>query len=157
MGKTSVALAVAGMALMGAAIPAAETRGAAGTPPEVLKLREQAWRSWFAGDEATLGAMLPPEFIGIGTDDGEFATRTKTLEESRAFHAGGGRLASLEFPQTESQRYGETVILYGRYRIVLEVGGGQRTISGRLTEVFVRQGGRWMHTAWHLDQPVPGS
>jgi hypothetical protein len=27
----------------------------------------------------------------------------------------------------------------------------KRTMSGRLTEVFVRRGGRWLHPGWHLD------
>jgi hypothetical protein len=46
------------------------------------------------------------------------------------------------------------MIFYGRYTAVLESGGPERTtetLSGRLTEMFLRQGGRWVHTGWHLD------
>ena len=83
--------------------------------PEVLRLREAAWRAWFAGDEAALTRMLPPEFIGINMQAGPFSTREKTLEQARAFRAAGGRLVRLEFPETRAQRYGDVVVLYGRY------------------------------------------
>ena len=119
--------------------------------PEVLRLREAAWRAWFAGDEAALTRMLPPEFIGINMQAGPFSTREKTLEQSREFRAEGGRLVRLEFPETRAQRYGEVVVLYGRYVAVMESGGSERTVSGRLTEVFVRRDGRWLHPGWHLD------
>src|SRR5688572_6553752 len=29
--------------------------------------------------------------------------------------------------------------------------GKEQTLSGRLTEVFVKREGRWWHPAWHLD------
>jgi len=122
--------------------------------PDVLKLREAAWRAYFAGDESALGSMLPPEFIGINMADGPFVSREKALEQARTLRASGGRLVSLAFPETRSQRYGSVVILYGRYSAVVESGGPEskaRTLAGRLTEVFVRQDGRWIHTGWHLD------
>ncbi len=118
--------------------------------PELLQLRETAWRSWFAGDEATLRGMLPPEFIGIGME-GPFSGLEKTLEESRSFHARGGRLVRLEFPETRAQRFGEVVVLYGRFSVVLETEGKEQTLAGRLTEVFVKREGPWWHPGWHLD------
>ena len=57
----------------------------------------------------------------------------------------------LEFPETRAQRYGDVVVLYGRYVAVMESDGVERTASGRLTEVFVRRDGRWLHPGWHLD------
>jgi hypothetical protein len=119
--------------------------------PEVLRLREAAWRAWFAGDETTLRSLLPPEFIGIDMDDGPFSSLEKTLADARAFRAGGSRLVRLEFPETRAQRMGEVLVLYGRFSVVLESGGKERTFSGRLTEVFVRREGRWWHPGWHLD------
>lgn len=146
-------LVAMGLTLLGVASATPGSEAASGAPidPEVSSLRAEAWRAWFAGDEASLGRMLPPEFIGIGMADGPFAARATTLEESRAFHVGGGRLVSLEFPETQAQRYGDVVVFYGRYRAVIESGGTTRTASGRLTELFVKQGGRWLHTGWHLD------
>ena len=127
---------------------------AATLDPEVLRLREAAWRAYFAGDEVALGDMLPADFIGINMAGGPFVTREKALEQARSFRASGGRLVSLEFPETLAQRYGDVMIFYGRYTAVLESGGPERTtqtLRGRLTEMFLRQQGRWVHTGWHLD------
>jgi hypothetical protein len=137
-----------------AASPAAERHPAAAIDPDVLKLREAAWRAYFAGDEAALGRMLPPDFIGINMTDGPFVTRDEALEQARSLRAAGGRLVSLEFPETRAQRYGDVVVLYSRYTAVMETGGPEsktRTVRGRLTEVFLRRDGRWTHPGWHLD------
>ena len=147
----------AAMTRLGLMLAAAATGSSSEVPtgvtvdPEVLQLREAAWRAWFAGDEAGLGGMLPPEFIGINMQAGPFSTRDETLEQAKAFRAGGGRLVRLEFPETRAQRYGDVVVLYGRYVAVMESEGIERTASGRLTEVFVRRDGRWLHPGWHLD------
>lgn len=138
--------------------PSASRAAAAATSaaldPEVLRLREAAWRAYFAGDEGALRDMLPADFIGINMTDGPFVTREKALEQARSFRASGGRLVKLEFPETRAQHYGDVMIFYGRYTVVLESGGPERTtetVHGRLTEMFLRQGGRWVHTGWHLD------
>lgn len=119
--------------------------------PELLAMRELAWRSYFGGDVKTLGDMLPPEFIGIGMTDAPFGDRATTLEAAKTFHEGGGRLIRLAFPETREQRFGDAVVLYGRYEAEIESGGQQRTMRGRLTEMFVRRDGKWLHPGWHLD------
>jgi hypothetical protein len=130
---------------------------AAGDPPiepEVLRIREAAWRAWFAGDEKGLREMLPAEFIGINMQDGPFSSLDRSIEQARGYAASGGRLVSLEFPETRAQRYGDVVVLYGRYKVVTESGSAEKkqsTTSGRLTEVFVKRDGRWVHPGWHLD------
>lgn len=119
--------------------------------PDVLALREAAWRAWFAGDEASLRAMLPAEFLGIGWSGGETVTRDKTLASSKAFKEAGGKLVALSFPETRAQRFGDTVIFYGSYDITIEVGGKTTQAKGKLTEVFVKRDGKWVHPGWHLD------
>lgn len=139
------------LAMLGTVSAGPGTQGSGAIDAEVLRLREAAWRAWFAGDERTLGEMLPPEFIGINMKDGPFSTRDKTLEQAKAFQVAGGRLVRLDFPQTQAQRYDNVVVLYGRYSAVMESGGTEQTVGGRLTEVFVKRDGRWLHTGWHLD------
>lgn len=95
--------------------------------------------------------MLPPEFIGLDMGGGPFSDRATTLAESRAFRAEGGRLVSLEFPETRAQQLGEVVVLYGRFSAVIDAQGKTSKLSGRLTEIFVRRAGRWWHPGWHLD------
>jgi hypothetical protein len=145
---TGVAIIVAA-----AVMSAFRSASAAAMPvdPEVLALREAAWRAYFAGDVKALGDMLPSEFIGIGMNDGPFADRATTLDGARKFHEQGGRLVSLAFPETRAQRFGDAVVLYGRYEAVIDSGGEQRTMRGRLTEMFVRRDGKWLHPGWHLD------
>jgi ketosteroid isomerase-like protein len=147
----------------GAPTPAASTPPAsASTPsgpavtssvdPEVLALREAAWRAWFAGDTAALGLMLPPEFLSFSTRGDELPGKAETLAASRAFKESGGRLVSLSFPRTEAQTYGDVVILYSLYEAHLaDASGKETTLEGRVTEVFVRRDGRWLHPGWHLD------
>ncbi len=136
-----------------AVMSASYSQAAANAPidPGVLTAREAAWRAYFGGDVKTLGELLPPEFIGIGMNEAPFTDRATTLEDARAFREGGGRLVRLAFPETRAQRSGDVVVLYGRYEVVLETGGAERTMRGRLTEIFVRRGGKWLHPGWHLD------
>ena len=123
----------------------------AAVDPEVLAARETAWRAYFAGDVKALGELLPQEFIGIGMEDGPFAGRATTLDGARAFRERGGRLVRLAFPETQAQRFGDVVVLYGRYEAVIQSGEAERTMRGRLTEIFVRRDGKWAHPGWHLD------
>jgi ketosteroid isomerase-like protein len=122
-----------------------------GIDPELLAARETAWRAYFAGDVKALGDLLPPEFIGIGMTDGPFTGRAQTLDEARAFQQKGGRLVRLAFPETQAQQFGDVIVLYGRYEAVIQSDGAERTVRGRLTEVFVRRDGKWLHPGWHLD------
>lgn len=119
--------------------------------PEVLALREAAWRAWFAGDEAALRGMLPPEFLGISSGPAGIATLDKTLASSRGFKESGGKLVALSFPETRAQRFGDTVVLYGNYEATIVSGGSEKQLRGQLTEIFVRRDGRWFHPGWHLD------
>jgi hypothetical protein len=119
----------------------------------LLAAREAVWRAWFAGDTAQLTKVLPPELVTIDPS-GSFATRTASLDASRGFAAGGGKLTRLVFPRTEFQAYGATVILYTTYEADVVSEGKARTDRGAATEVFVRQpDGRWVNTGWQLATP----
>jgi len=147
---------VFGVALLAAVMSASNPQVAANTAidQEVLAAREAAWRAYFGGDVKALGDLLPPEFIGIGMNDAPFADRAMTLDGARAFRERGGRLVRLAFPETQGQRLGDVVVLYGRYEAVIQSGGAERTLRGRLTEMFVRRDGKWLHPGWHLDLTV---
>ncbi|HYI11623.1 MAG TPA: nuclear transport factor 2 family protein [Thermoanaerobaculia bacterium] len=119
--------------------------------PDVLAVREAAWRAWFGGDEAALRAMLPEEFLAIGAGEPEISDREKAIASSRSFKEAGGRLVSLAFPETRAQQFGDTVILYGSYEATFVAGGKEQQMRGRLTEVFVKRDGKWLHPGWHLD------
>jgi hypothetical protein len=116
----------------------------------LLKAREAVWRAWFAGDQATLTKLLPPDLITIEPGSTTFGTRTSTLEGSQGFAAGSGKLTHLAFPSTELQVYGNTAILYTSYEMDLANGGQSRTERGMATEVFLLKNGQWLNTGWQL-------
>ena len=153
MKRGRMTLRVVGGALLATMMTASRSHVAARAEidPEVLAARETAWRAYFAGDVKTLGDLLPPEFIGLGMTDGPFTGRAKTLDDARAFQQKGGRLVRLAFSETQAQHFGDVVVLYGRYEAVIQADGAERTVRGRLTEMFVRRDGKWLHPGWHLD------
>jgi hypothetical protein len=150
MGVAALMLGV-GMAASSFSTNASHGADEAPIDPEVLAVREAAWRAFFGGDVKTLGELLPQEFTGIGMNDGPFTDLAATLEASRAFRERGGRLVRLAFPETQAQVFGDVVVLYGRYEVVVFTGGAERTMRGRLTELFVKRNGKWLHPGWHLD------
>ena len=153
MGTIRTTSGVLGIALLAAVMSGAGSQVAAGAAidPEVLVAREAAWRAFYDGDVKTLGDQLPEDFIGINMNDSPFANRAKVLDAARAFRERGGRLVRLTFPETQAQRYGDVVVLYGRYEVVFQSGGAEQTRRGRLTEIFIRRDGKWLHPGWHLD------
>ena len=125
----------------------------AATQREILTIREQAWRTWFANDRAGFERVVPDELIALGWDGGPWGDHKQTLADMADFATSGMQLTALEFPRNVFQRYGDAVILYTRFRLVLtDREGGAHETTGRGTEIFVRRNGRWIHTGWHLDK-----
>lgn len=117
----------------------------------LLEARESVWRSYFAGDWATLEKLIPDETLTIEPGSTQFGNRKAVLEGSAEFARSGGKLLRLEFPKTEIQCYGFTAIVYSTYLYELDVKGQRSTQSGRVTEVFVYRNGQWVNPAWHMD------
>jgi hypothetical protein len=120
-----------------------------GERASLMKTREEVWRAWFAGDRDRLAQILVPELITIGPG-GALGTLQSTFDNSRAFAASGGKLTRLEFPTTQVQAYGNTVILYSSYVMELQTGGQAQTERGMATEIFLNRDGKWVHTGWQL-------
>ena len=118
---------------------------------ELLAAREQVWRAWFAYDSVQLDRLLPREgFLAIGGDSA-WQNREQTIEGSRAFARGGGRLVSIEFPRTEMQVFGDVVVIYTTFKYTTARAGERRDASGNAVEVFVRKNGVWQNPSWYLD------
>ncbi len=118
---------------------------------QILKAREAVWRAYFANDRATLNRLIPEEVIAIDNGASEWSDRSKILAGAQGFAESGGKLVRLEFPKTEMQIYGNTIIVYTTYLCETEINGQRTTQSGRGTEIFVWRGDELVNTGWHLD------
>jgi hypothetical protein len=125
----------------------------AATRRTILGIRESAWRTWFSNDTAGFRRVVPDELVALGWDGGAWEDRARTMAAMGEFARTGLTLTALEFPRNVFQQYGDVVILYTSFRVVLRDPAGQtQETTGRGTEIFVRRNGRWVHTGWHLDQ-----
>ena len=117
----------------------------------ILAKRETVWRAWFANDRATLEKLIPEEAIAINDGEEAWADRAAIFASAKAFAESGGKLVRLEFPKTEIQAYGNTVLIYTTYIYETEMNGKRSTSSGRGTEMFVKRGDELVNVGWHLD------
>ncbi|HEY8462139.1 MAG TPA: nuclear transport factor 2 family protein [Blastocatellia bacterium] len=118
---------------------------------EILAAREAVWKAYFANDRAALEKLIPDEAIAIDSGSSAWSDRAAILASAQRFADSGGKLLRLEFPKTEMQIYGPTIIVYTTYLYEIEVGGKRVTQSGRGTEIFVRRGNELVNAGWHLD------
>ena len=117
----------------------------------LLEAREAVWRAFFANDRAALEKLIPSESITIEPVGNTFGNRASVFAAAESMARSGTKLARLEFPQTEIQRYGDTAIVYSTYLYELEKDGKRTPFSGRVTEVFVFRKGQWVNPGWHMD------
>ncbi len=118
---------------------------------QLLQARETVWRAWFAGDTKTLEELVPSETIVMSGGEDQWKHQADVLRTAAEFHARGGKLIRLEFPRTEVQHFGDVAIIWSSYIVETEAGGKRSSDSGRVTEIFVLQHGRWTNPGWHTD------
>jgi len=78
----------------------------------ILGKRDAVWKAWFANDRQTLDKLIPEEAIAINSGTKEWSNRDAILAGAKAFADSGAKLVKLEFPKTEIQAYGNTVLIY---------------------------------------------
>lgn len=117
----------------------------------ILTAREAVWKAWFANDRATLEKLVPEEVIAINAEEGDWSDRAAVLDGAKRFAESGGKLVKIEFPKTEIQVYGNTVLVYTTYVYEIDMNGKRTTSKGRATEMFVRRGEELVNVGWHMD------
>ena len=122
-----------------------------GMRERILAAREKIWRAWFANDRPTLEKLIPAEVIAINPGGEGWSDRAAVFAGAQRFAESGKKLVKLEFPKTEIQVYGNTVLIYTTYVYETEVNGKRTTASGRATEMFVRRGDDLVNVGWHMD------
>ncbi len=117
----------------------------------ILEKRDAVWKAWFANDRPTLEKLIPEEAIAINSGSKEWSNRAAIFAGAKGFAESGAKLVKLEFPKTEIQAYGNTILIYTTYLYEIEKDGKRTTTSGRGTEMFVRRGDELVNVGWHLD------
>jgi len=130
----------------------AVTQSPAQSDNELLRVRRSVWLAWFAGDIPTLEQLVTPETVVMSAGETGWKHQQDVLMESREFHKNGGRLIRLEFPRTEVQHFGDVAIVWSDYVLELEVGGKTNMSKGHVTEIFVRENGKWINPGWHTEK-----
>ena len=118
---------------------------------QVLTGREAVWRAYFSNDRAALQRLIPEEVIALDSGSKTWSDRAAIIGGAQGFADSGGKLVRLEFPKTEIQIYGHTVIVYTTYLYEIELNGKRTVESGRGTEMFIRRGNDLVNVGWHLD------
>jgi hypothetical protein len=118
---------------------------------QILSAREAVWKAYFTNDRAVLDRLIPDEAIAIDDAAETWSNRAAILAGAQRFADSKAKLLRLEFPKTEMQVYGNTVIIYTTYQYEVEAGGKRTTSSGRGTEMFVWRGKDLVNVGWHLD------
>ena len=117
----------------------------------VLAQRDAVWKAFFTNDRAALQKLVPEEVIAINDGSEEWADRATIFAHAQAFADSGSKLVKLEFPKTEMQIYGNTVLIYTTYVYETERNGQRTTTKGHATEMFVRRGDDLVNVGWHLN------
>jgi hypothetical protein len=118
------------------------------TRRELIAAREGIWRAWFGNDTVQLKRLLPR--AAASAEPEGFQNREEIFDGARQFAASGGKLVSLSFSDTQMLVDGVVAVVHSTYRVETETSGKRSSTTGRATEVFVREGGRWVNPFWHL-------
>jgi ketosteroid isomerase-like protein len=118
---------------------------------QLLQVREQVWRAWFANDTAALHKLVPPETVVMSGGEENWMHQAEVFQSAAEFQSGGGKLIRLEFPHTEVQHFGDVAIVWSNYLLETETSGKRSVFTGRASEVFVLRNGEWTNPGWHTN------
>jgi hypothetical protein len=118
---------------------------------QILATRDTVWHAWFANDTAVLQRVLPPATTAAeGSGSTRWTDRAAILQSARQFASSGSRVEQIDFANTRISLAGDVAVVTSSYRLITHGAKGRDTTRGRATEVFVRDGSRWLNPFWHL-------
>ncbi|MEZ5235999.1 MAG: nuclear transport factor 2 family protein [Acidimicrobiia bacterium] len=117
---------------------------------EIRAMEDRRYAAMIAADVAALDELL--------CDDLQY-THSNAVVDTKQSLCGllsSGKLAyKAARPVIDTVRvFGDSAILTGSMELDVSVGGAERTVKGRFTDVWVRDGGRWRFAAWQ-STPLP--
>ena len=105
------------------------------------------------GDTASLAGILADDFVGIGPR-GFMLTKEQWLAR---YQSGDLRNASFIVDEVQVRIYGDAAVATGRQTQQGAFQGHDIAGQFRVTQVFVKQQGRWLVAALHLSPIAQGS
>jgi len=91
-------------------------------------------------DTATLGELLTDDFVLVDVMRGGLVSRAALLD---AVGSRQIRFDTIDLLESQARRYGATMIVVGRTRMVGRAGTTEWSVASRYTHVYVEQAGRW--------------
>ena len=115
---------------------------------EVWKLEEQQWKMAADKDESWIDKMVHPNLSYWDND--QVAPQTKaSLTRWNRYNNGNVTTLEQEIFPISMTITGNVAVAQYRYATARENLKKEReTVSGRYTDVFMKEGGRWMFIAW---------
>ena len=142
------------LVLVLAALAALAARSVAAGEAEqaVAAAHDRRIAATIAGDPAALGALM--------TDDLSYTHSSGVTDTKAEFLAGlkSGKYVYREItPRDRRIRvHGDSAIVSGPAHIVIEPGGKRSELELYFSELYVKQGGRWLMALWHSTR-LPGA
>jgi hypothetical protein len=121
---------------------------------QVLAARDTIWHAWYGNDTAALNRILPRASTAAssrGPGQVSWEDRASILAGARQSAGGGRRLERIDFAGTKIALDGGVAVVTSTYTAVTRTTARTDTTRGRATEVFVRDGERWVNPFWHLE------
>ena len=85
----------------------------------------------------------PRHAVAIDSGDAPWGNRASILDGAKKFAASGAKLVHLEFPRTEIQMYGRTIIVYTTYLYEIEKDGQKSKRAGGELRCSLCAMGNW--------------
>jgi ketosteroid isomerase-like protein len=117
---------------------------------EIRAMEDRRYAAMLAADVPALEALL--------CDDLRYTHSNAVVDTKASLCAllSGGKLRyrAARPVVDEVDVYGDAAIVTGSMELDVTVGSAERTVKGRYTNVWVRQGGQWRFAAWQ-STPLP--
>ncbi len=115
---------------------------------EVWKLEDQQWKMAKEKDASWIDKMVHPNLSYWDVDQVAPQNRASLVRWNR-YNSGNSTVLEQELSPISMTITGNIAVAQYRYTIARENYKKEReTVSGRYTDVFMKDGGRWLFIAW---------
>ena len=115
---------------------------------ELWRLEEQQWNMAAAKDPSWIETMVHPNISYWGTDQPGPQNKASLARWAKYNYANSTVLEQELFPISMTIT-GNVAVVHYRYRVAVENYKKEReTVTGRYTDVLVKEGNRWLFITW---------